>query len=248
MKLNRCSVWGSITVLLMILCVSVAGAQTLDEMTAATQPAQRVLLGDGKPYTLGVADVVNINVRNQPEFSGEFEVGPDGMIQYSFVGDIRTEGLTKHELRDVIVKELERYVKTPEVSVSIADYRSKNVYILGDVARPGRYPLRGDSISLKEAIVEAGLPTRGAALRRIYIVKPDETTPTYKKIDLYNILYKGIMKDNVDLVPGNIVVVPSTVPTELNRALSNFLAPIGRARDMDELRMYRWGASDDEDD
>jgi len=201
----------------------------------------------GESYSLGVADVINVTVRNQPEFSGDFEIGPDGNIQYSFIGDIYAEGLTKYELRDSIIKNLEKYVKTPEVSVSIIAYRSKVVYVLGEVRDPGRYPLRGDSIPLKDVIVEAGLPTRGAALRRIYIVKSDKENPSYKKIDLFKILYKGYTKENIDLVPGDIVVVPSTVPTEINRALSNFLAPVGRARDLDELRMYRWGASDDDD-
>ncbi len=244
--MKRISMYSVMVMIIAAMGISgVWAQQTLGDM-AVEQPAQRLLLGDGSPYTLGKTDVVEITVRNQPEFSGGYEIGPDGMIQYSFVGDIQAEGLTKNELRDVVVSSLERYVKTPEVSVTIAEYRSKNVYILGEVAHPGRYPLRGDSIALSEAIYEAGLPYYSAALRRVYVIKPDETSPEYRKIDLFKILYKGYTKNDIDLVPGDIVVIPSTVPTEINRALSNFLAPIGRARDMDELRMYRWGASDDD--
>ena len=75
-------------------------------------------------YTLGKGDVVEITVRNQPEFSGQFAIGPDGNIQYKFVGDIKAEGLTKEELKEFLTKKLERYVKVPEVSVSIVAYRS----------------------------------------------------------------------------------------------------------------------------
>ena len=236
--------------LVSILCGLMFGYVTYAQIPVESLPGavseQRPLIGKGKPYTLGKADVVEISVRNQPEFSGTFEIGPDGKIQYSFIGDIHTEGLTKEELSRIIEDRLQKYVKTPEVSVAISAYRSKVVYILGEVGRPGKYPLRGDSISLREAIVEAGLPTRAAALRRIYIVKSDIENPDYKKIDLYKLLYKGITKDNVDLVSGDIVVVPSTVPSEINRALTTLLSPVIRAREADVLRTHRWGASDEE--
>jgi polysaccharide export outer membrane protein len=238
--------WSVLSIVCGLMCTHVTYAQMAVESLPGAISEQKPLIGKGKPYTLGKTDVVEITVRNQPEFSGTFEIGPDGKIQYSFIGDIRAEGLTKEELKRVIEDRLTTYVKTPEVSVAISAYRSKIVYILGEVGRPGKYPLRGDSIPLREAIAEAGLPTRAAALRRIYIVKPDEENPSYRKIDLYKLLYKGITKDNVELVSGDIVVVPSTVPSEINRALTNLLSPVLQAREADVMRTYRWGASDED--
>ena len=209
--------------------------------------AEPRIIGEGKPYTLGKGDVLEINVQNQLEFSGQFVIGPDGKIQYSYVGDIKAEGLNKGQLKQALIKKLERFVKAPVVSVAIAEYRSKFVYILGEVGAPGKYPMSGDTTSLKEAIVGAGLPTYQAALRRIYIVKSDTEKPTYKKVDLFKILYKGITKDNVDLVSGDIVVVPSTVPSEINRALATLLDPFTRARAADLFIGHRWGAGEDYD-
>ncbi|MGD9014472.1 MAG: polysaccharide biosynthesis/export family protein [Candidatus Omnitrophota bacterium] len=209
-----------------------------------TANAQEATTQEGVLYTLGKDDVLEIIVQNQPEFSGPFVVGPDGKVQYSYAGDIQAEGLTKEELKAEIEKVLERFVKVPLVSIAIAEYRSKNVYILGEVHRPGKYPMKGDTISLYDAIVQAGLPTREAALRRIYVVKSDTEKPEYKKIDLYKILYKGITKDNVNLVSNDIVVVPSTVPSEINRALSNLLSPFSRARAADLMMNYDWGSGD----
>jgi len=187
------------------------------------------LIGEGESYTLGKEDVVEIMVRNQPEFSGRFAIGPDGNIQYNFLGDVKAEGLTKEELKDVITKKLDMYVKVPEVSVTIAGYLSKFVYIMGEVENPGKYPMKGDTVSLRDAIVAAGLPTRDAALRRVYVIKPDETKPDYTKVDLYHVLYKGLLEDDLTLTPGDLVVVPSTVPSEINRALTQILSPITRA-------------------
>jgi len=136
---------------------------------AAVASEQPVIIGEATPYTLGNGDVIQITVRNQPEFSGQFVIGPDGKIQYTFVGDIEATGLTKAQLKEKLIKELDRFVKVPEISIAISIYNSKVVYVLGEVARPGKYPMKGDIISLRDAIVDAGLPTREAALRRIYI-------------------------------------------------------------------------------
>lgn len=198
--------------------------------TAPTLPPPRVtgeplVIGEGRPYTLGEEDILTITVRNQPEFSGQFVIGPDDKIQYNFVGDIQAAGLTKEQLKEILIKELERFVRAPEVSVAITDYRSKNVYILGEVAQPGRYPMRGDTTNLREALVLAGLPTPHAALRRVYIIKYNLGKPTYRKVDIFRLLYKGNLKYDVGLVPNDIVVVPSTIPSEINRALNTFLSP-----------------------
>ncbi|MFH1678891.1 MAG: polysaccharide biosynthesis/export family protein, partial [Candidatus Omnitrophota bacterium] len=212
------------------------------EVVPAGEPT---VIGEGKLYTLGKEDVLDIVVQNQPEFSGRFVIGPDGKIQYSFVGDITAEGLNKDELKQVLIKKLESFVKIPEISIAIAEYRSKNVYILGEVFRPGKYPMKGDTVSLQDAIVQAGLPTPNAAIRRVYIVKSDPVKPTYRKIDLYKILYKGNTKDNINLITNDIVVVPSTVPSEINRALSNLLSPFGKAQSADALINHDWGTGDE---
>lgn len=204
------------------------------------------VIGESKPYTLGKEDVLDILVQNQPEFSGRFVIGPDGKIQYSFVGDVQAEGLTKEELKQVLIEKLDQFVKIPVVSVAIAGYNSKTVYILGEVFRPGKYPLKGDMVSLRDAVVGAGLPTPDAALRRVYIFKSDTEELEYKKVDLFKVLYRGRPKDNIELVSGDIVVVPSTVPSEINRALANILSPFSRARSADLLLEHRWGAGEGE--
>ena len=199
-------------------------------LSADKQPqAVGGLIGEADSYTLGKDDIVEIFVRNQPEFSGKFSVGPDGNIQYTFVGDIKAEGLSKDELKAVLTSELEKYVKVPEVSIAIVGYFSKFVYILGEVGKPGKYPMRGDTVSLRDAIAAADLPTYNAALRRVYVIKPDTEKPVYTKVDLYKVLYKGDLSEDLTLTSGDLVVVPSTVPSEINKALTQLLSPVSRA-------------------
>ena len=185
------------------------------------------ILGDG-PYTLGRDDIIHVDVRSQPEFTGDFIIGFDGRIQYNYLGDIPIAGMTKYEVQQVMEKLLTRYVRVPVVSVTILAYNSKVVYVIGEVGRPGKYIMRGDAIKLREAILAAGLPTPIAALSRVHVIKPDLTNPRVRKVNLKRILYKGKLKDDVDLFPGEIVVVPSTFMSGVNRFLSSLLSPATR--------------------
>jgi polysaccharide export outer membrane protein len=186
------------------------------------------VLGEG-PYTLGRDDVISVSVRNQPEFSGTFAIGFDGSIQYNYVGDIPIAGLTKYEVQQALERLLEKYIRVPSVNVMIVAYNSKVVYVIGEVGRPGKFIMRGDAIKLREAILAAGLPTGNAALGRVHVIKPDLTNPRVRVVNMKRILYKGKLKDDVDLAPGEIVVVPSTVLSSVNRFLSSLLSPITRA-------------------
>lgn len=210
------------------LCAFTQEVSELQIITRKQLISERAIVGEDSGYTLGKDDIVEISVRAQPEFTGNFIVGPDGKIQYKFVGDIQAEGLTKAELCSVITEKLESYVKIPEVTVSILAYRSKFVYILGEVRSPGKYPMKGDAVTLRDALVQAGLPTADAALRRVYVINPEMNKPVYTKVDIYKLLYKGILKDNLKLLPGDLVVVPSTIPSEINKALGRLLSPITR--------------------
>ena len=222
------------------------GSQALHSSRASSRGGSRSrlpqsyitgIVGDG-PYTLGRDDIIRIDVRNQPEFSGDFQIGFDGRIQYNYVGDIPLTGLTKYEVQQVIEKLLERYIRVPVVNVLILGYNSKVVYVIGEVGRPGKFIMRGDAIKLREAILAAGLPTHDAALSRVHVIKPDLYKPRVRVVNMKRILYKGQLKDDVDLYPGEIVVVPSTVLAKINDFLGSLLNPASRAASTAALAGY----------
>ena len=192
-------------------------------------------LGDSGNYELGRGDRVTILVRNQPDFSGNYVIGPDGKIQFPFIDDIQAEGLTKLALKDELVLLLEKYIKFPEVHIMVDEYRSKYIYILGEVGNPGKYNIAGDTIPLRDAIMDAGLHTRDANLANVYVIKPDDSDPIKKKINLKKILYKGILRDNVSLVPGDLVVVSTKKWTALSRYIAYLLDPIVRIAIVEDL-------------
>jgi polysaccharide export outer membrane protein len=187
------------------------------------------VVGEGERYTLGPEDVVQIMVRNQPDFSGYFVVGPEGHIQYNWCGDIKAEGLTKEELKALLTEKLAEYVRYPEVSVAIVEYNSKAVYIVGSVNNPGKYPMKGDHIELRDALVLAGLPTDTSALSRAKIVRETEDGPVDIQVNLKDLLYKGQMDKNFELLPGDIVYVPMSRFVKTTDVMSQTLGPVFQA-------------------
>ncbi|MDD5492208.1 MAG: polysaccharide biosynthesis/export family protein [bacterium] len=184
------------------------------------------------PYRLGPDDVLQVITRNHDEFSGKFIVDPYGKILIPMIGEIKAEDLTREEFIELLKEEIGKYVQDPNVMVSIMQYRSKTVYILGEVRSPGKYPVEGDSIALRDAIAAAGFPTGLAATWRVYIIKPRTVRPSYKIVNLYKILYRGKMKNNVTLTPGDVVYVPSTMLGKLANSMSYLLDPFFKARSL----------------
>ncbi|MDD5258551.1 MAG: polysaccharide biosynthesis/export family protein [bacterium] len=182
------------------------------------------------PYRFGPDDVIQIITRNHDEFSGTFTIDPYGKIMIQLIGEIELEGLTKKEMTEKLRQEINKYVQDAVVLVTTIKYRSNIIYVLGEVRSPGKYPIQGDFISLRDAIAAAGFPTGLAATWRVYIIKPSTLKPTYRVVNLYNILYLGKLANNVLLTPDDVVYVPATILGKLSYSLSYLLDPFFKAR------------------
>jgi polysaccharide export outer membrane protein len=185
---------------------------------------------DPLTYTLGPDDAIEISVMRHPEFSGTYPINQEGKIQYKFVGDMEVNGLTKAELEQRIRDVLSTYVKNPEVNITVTDYRSKYFYVLGEVGTPGKYYMRSETMSVREAVFEAGLPTVSAAMRKCRLISPSfRGNGKVRGVDLYAILYGGNLKKNINMHPGDVLYVPSTVMAKLIRVINPVTTTVGLA-------------------
>lgn len=183
-------------------------------------------------YTLGPDDVIDVSVARHAEFSGVFPVNQEGKIQYKFIGDIDVNGYTKKELEARIRNIISGYVVNPQVDVTIVDFRSKVIYVIGEVGIPGKYYMRSETIPVREAVVQAGLPTVGAAMRKCRLITPGTPGRVKKRyVDLYSVLYGGNLKFNVDMKPGEVLYVPSTIMAKIFKVIAPVTAPIISASD-----------------
>ncbi len=181
-------------------------------------------------YTLGPTDVIMITVMRHPEVSGEYPINMEGKIQYEFVGDLVLSGLVKDEAEEVVSDRLSEYIVSPEVTVKITQYNSKIVYVVGEVAAPGKIFMRGDTITVREALMQAGLPRLSGITKKSHLITPtDAGKPKKKYIDVYALLYQGDLRENDIMYPGDVLYIPPTFLTKVMRVISPVAAPIGQA-------------------
>lgn len=197
------------------------------------------VVGEGSDYTLGIDDVVTIVVRNQPDFSGRFVVDPEGNIQYNFVGGVKALGKTKDELKADITEELKQFIRYPEVAVMISQYNSKFIYVFGYVNSQGKFAMKGDHITVKEAIVAAGLPREDGSMKRVYVIRPSNLTPdgkaASKKVNLKDLIIKGNSVEDFVLEPGDTIVVHQKYFDRFVNTLSKLVGPIYQSARLYEL-------------
>jgi len=174
--------------------------------------APGLTVAEASKYTLGAEDVIEVDVRRHPEFSGKYTVTAEGKIEYKFIGDVLVEGLTKVQLQERLTSILSEYIIEPEVNVQILQYLSKVYYVIGEVNRPGKFFMKGNTIPVLEAIVQAGLPNKASSTRKCRLISPNNKGRSkVVYVNVYELLYGGNLKCNLDMKPGDVLYIPSTV-------------------------------------
>jgi polysaccharide biosynthesis/export protein len=163
---------------------------------------------DNRNYVIGENDVLDIDVWKEKEISRAIPVRPDGKITLPLIGEIQASGMTPLQLQDDIGKRLKGFIANPEVTVIVTDPRSHHFNVVGEVARPGAYPLTG-SMTVLDAIALTGGFRDFAKQTKIYVLRsmPDGTRAKLS----FN--YKDAIKgknpqNNIILNPGDTIVVP----------------------------------------
>jgi polysaccharide biosynthesis/export protein len=159
----------------------------------------------GAEYTIRPGDILDISVLGEPALSGASTVTPDGKLVLQMAGEVPAAGRTLSQLTQLITAELRKFVREPQVAVSIRSSRRLFVYVLGKIARPGAYEIeRGWTIS--QLVAQAGGPAPEAALARTMVMRGDQSIP----VDLEKLIVAGNPSANFVLEPDDVILVPET--------------------------------------
>jgi polysaccharide export outer membrane protein len=110
-------------------------------LPGTTSPARSRVVYDS--YILGPGDSLQIELIEIPELSGNFAIGPDGVLYLPRLRALYVEGLTVEELRYFLAQQFQRYVRNPDLYIRLIGYRPIRIYVGGEVRRPGYYTLSG---------------------------------------------------------------------------------------------------------
>jgi len=161
-------------------------------------------------YIIGPEDVLEISVWRNADLSKIVEVRPDGRISLPLIGDVVAVGKTASQLADMISVKLKEYKENPQVSIVVKEVHSYVIYVLGEVAHTGKYPLKSKT-TLLQAVTIAGGFTPVAARNKIVIFRFSENGEKDVKIKASydDIVLRDAAAQNILLKPGDTIVVPS---------------------------------------
>ncbi|HEY4158483.1 MAG TPA: polysaccharide biosynthesis/export family protein [Polyangiaceae bacterium] len=152
--------------LLMSACVT-HGTSARDAPLYAEAAAENP---SGKPYVIGVADVVRVSVWKAENLSTDAIVRPDGTITIPLVGELRAAGRTAVELQQEATQRLATLVRDAVVTVSVLEINSYRFTVAGNVERPGLYTSRS-YVTVSQALALAGGPNRYASTDQVVVVR-----------------------------------------------------------------------------
>ncbi|MBA4695769.1 MAG: polysaccharide biosynthesis/export family protein [Legionella sp.] len=215
----------------------------LNSQTLQTTLGKRLLapLINPKPYQVGAYDNLNIIVWGHPDMSTlptspaaqlssalvkpgvanpAINVDAHGDIFYPYVGTLHVAGLTVNQVQRSITQRLSSYIRDPQVTVQIVEYRNRNIYVLGEVKLPGSQPLTDKPLTLMGAITKAGdINPEQADPKHIYLIRGSYECPYIFWLNAMS-PQALLLATHLTLQENDIVYVSAAVMTEWGRFLN----------------------------
>jgi len=220
--------------------IDVALARQMNQFSSVTQD-------DAYYYHVGAHDVLNIFVWGHPELAAPVGAAPseagaasssptlapagylvssDGSIYYPMVGTIRVAGKTVEQIRAQLMYALKKYIRNPQIDVRVSGFRSKKIYVMGEVQKPGLLPMTDSPMSITDAInLAGGLDLKSADPSHIFIIRGDYATP-----DVYWLNAQSpealLLGENFRLKGQDVIFVSTAEIARWNRAIEQILPTI----------------------
>jgi polysaccharide export outer membrane protein len=176
--------------------------------TSAPKPAADSSAGvRTDSYVIGAEDVISVYVWKEPDMSKSIPVRPDGMISLPLIGEIKAVGYTPVQLQGVLADAMKKYVSDPQVTVVVEKISSLSFNIVGEIGRPGYYPLTR-RMTVLDAVAMAGGFKDFAKVKKVYILRTVNGTEQRLPFNYKEVIAGKNPQQNIELQPRDTIVVP----------------------------------------
>jgi len=161
-------------------------------------------------YRLSKSDVVEANFTFSPDYNQSLTVQPDGYVALRGAGTIFAEGLTLPQLQEAVSAAYRGFLHQPEITLTLKEFDKPYFLASGEVARPGKYELRGD-VTVNEAIAIAGGFTQQAHHSQVLLFRRlSADVAECHVLDLKRMLDSHDLREDLHLRPGDFIFVPQS--------------------------------------
>jgi len=198
-------------VIIALTTLTVGAAASAAVPAPSTTPAPKLASGVPDDYIIGPGDTVQVYVWRNPELTSTVPVRPDGKISTPLVEDMVAVGKNPATLARDIEKVLAEYVKTPQVNIIVTIPQSafSQVRIIGQVAKPQAIPFR-EGMTVLDAVLACGGIAQFGAGNRAKLMRTENGKTRVIKVRLNALVNDGDLKQNLPLLPGDVLVVPES--------------------------------------
>ncbi|MCT7972258.1 SLBB domain-containing protein [Laspinema olomoucense] len=179
-------------------------------------------------YTLGGGDLVNVNILGLPEYSGQYQIPVDGRLNLPLIGTVNLEGLTSEEASRAIEAAYQGVIRRPQIAVSLVAPRPLNVWVSGEVTRPGSYIMRltpgaGNIPGVQYPTVVQALEiaqgvTLAADISQVQVRRLSRAGQEQVfTLDLWAMLQLGDGRQDITLRDGDVIFVPTSPQVNLEQ-------------------------------
>ncbi|MBI5492884.1 MAG: polysaccharide export protein [Deltaproteobacteria bacterium] len=179
-------------------------------------------------FILGPGDKLDITVYRNDDLKRTIQIDPTGKISFPLVGDIQASGTSIFQLRDRLQTGLAKYIIDPQVTVGVVSIQSQKFIVLGEVRNPGFFQA-DTSVTVFEAISRAGGVTNDGQRKSVLLIRGGMKKPELISLDMEKALKEGDLRQNVLLQRGDILYVPRTFISNVDRFfnhLSTIISPV----------------------
>ena len=189
------------------LVISCGGDLPSVKTLVRDEQSNPVISKNDASYLIGPGDLLSVDVWKEKDLSKEISVRLDGKISLPLVNDVQAAGLTSTELRNQLSEKYKEFVDVPEVSVTVLESRSKRIYLLGKVVKPGEY-LMQKNMTVVQAISLAGGLAEWADSSDVKLIRKIKGTEKTFRVDYDAIVSGEDLSQNVLLQPDDTIFVP----------------------------------------
>ncbi len=167
-------------------------------------------------YLLEAGDTIQVRFTHHPELNDTLQVLPDGTLTLPMIGRVLAREKAPHELQAELQTLYAEHLVGPDITVTVREAIGQQIYVGGEVIRPGTFPLKGQMTVLHAVIAAGGINVRADGDEVILIRKSKEGRRLAFRIDLDEAIDKERSFQDIPLQPYDVVIVPKTFIAELN--------------------------------